>query len=312
MNFYVAVTDYEWFRLHASKASVEEVNFWRPSPDKGFNALKPGEMLLFKLHSPRNFIVGGGFFTRFLRLPISLAWDSFGEANGVKSFAALHAIIAKHRHSRANERNPSIGCIMLGEPFFFPDQEWIPCPSDFALNTVQGKTYSTETSRGRDLWVAIGDRLARRVGSLVSDGPATIAASEGSRYGKPLIVEPRLGQGIFRVLVTDAYDRRCAMTNERTLPVLQAAHIKPYAEGGSHEIKNGLLLRSDLHTLFDQGYLTIDPTDHRIVVSRRIREEFENGRHYYELEGNQLRLPLNPEFRPSAQCLEFHSQNRFI
>jgi putative restriction endonuclease len=65
MNFYVAVTDYEWFQLHASKPRVEEVNFWRPSPEGSFKALRSGAMLLFKLHSPRNFIVGGGFFSRW-------------------------------------------------------------------------------------------------------------------------------------------------------------------------------------------------------------------------------------------------------
>ena len=61
MNFYIGVTDYEWFQLHAAKQNVEEVNFWRPSPDKPFKVLQPGELLLFKLHSPRNRISGGGF-----------------------------------------------------------------------------------------------------------------------------------------------------------------------------------------------------------------------------------------------------------
>jgi putative restriction endonuclease len=79
MRLYVAVTDKDWFALHASKAEVEEVNFWRPSPDAAFKALQPGELLLFKLHSPDNFIAGGGFFTRFLQLPVNLVWNTFGE-----------------------------------------------------------------------------------------------------------------------------------------------------------------------------------------------------------------------------------------
>ena len=70
---------------------------------------------------------------------------------------------------------------------------------------------------------------------------------------------PRLGQGAFRVLVTDAYRRRCTISNERTLPVLEAAHIRPYADNGPHQLSNGLLLRSDLHRLFDLGYFTVDP-----------------------------------------------------
>ena len=85
MKLWVGITDYDWFKLHASKESVEEVNFWRPSSQQGFNVLQWGAPFLFKLHAPRNFIVGGGFFTRFLRLPVSLAWETFREANGARS-----------------------------------------------------------------------------------------------------------------------------------------------------------------------------------------------------------------------------------
>jgi hypothetical protein len=65
MSFFVAVTDYDWFKLHAPKPLIEEVNFWRPSPEASFKALNVGEMLLFKLHSPLNSIVARrGFFAR--------------------------------------------------------------------------------------------------------------------------------------------------------------------------------------------------------------------------------------------------------
>jgi putative restriction endonuclease len=84
------------------------------------------------------------------------------------------------------------------------------------------------------------------------------------------VIRPRLGQGAFRVLVTDAYQRRCAVTGERTLPVLESAHIKPYARSGPHSNNNGLLLRSDLHKLFDLGYITVTG-DMRIEVSKRIK-----------------------------------------
>jgi len=99
--------------------------------------------------------------------------------------------------------------------------------------------------------------------------------------------------------------------NERTLPVLEGAHIKPYADGGSHELRKGLLLRSDLHTFFDRGYVTVDPTEHRVVVSRRIREEFENGQDYYQLHGRPIRLPDDAALIPSAENLRFHSEQVF-
>lgn len=309
MNFFVAVTDYDWFQLHASKPRVVEVNFWRPSPEASFKALHTGEMLLFKLHSPRNFVVGGGFFTSFIHLPIGLAWETFGEGNGVRSLAEMRDRIAKYRRVPIETtENPTIGCILLAEPFFFSEAQWIPVPSDFSLNIVQGKGYdSGDGSAGKALWEAVTERLTIRVTANFDPGPATISAVKSARYGEPVLVRPRLGQGIFRVMVTNAYERKCAITGERTLPVLEAAHIKPYSSGGPHELENGLLLRSDLHTLFDHLYLTIDADQLKVVVSNRIREEFENGRHYYHLHGRAIRLPPENTSLPSHEYLAFHN-----
>jgi putative restriction endonuclease len=309
MKFFVGVTDYDWFRLHASKARLEEVNFWRPSPEATFKALSIGEPFLFKLHSPRNFIVGGGFFTCFVQLPISLAWEAFGEGNGVRSLSEIHERIAKYRRVPIGAtENPPIGCILLAEPFFFSQPEWIPVPSDFSLNIVQGKGYDTETGvTGKRLWEAVAERLAIRTARELDSGPATVAAVERARFGEPMLVRPRLGQGTFRVIVTNAYERRCAFTGERTLPVLEAAHIRPYGLGGPHDPQNGLLLRSDLHTLFDQGYITVDAEQLKVVVSSRIREEFENGRDYYQLHGRAIRLPIETSSLPSREYLAFHN-----
>jgi putative restriction endonuclease len=101
------------------------------------------------------------------------------------------------------------------------------------------------------------------------------------------------------------------MTNERTLRVLQAAHIKPYALLGPHDVRNGLLLRSDLHTLFDEGYITVDPNRKVVVVSGRIREEFENGRDYYQLHGKAIRVPSDAAALPSTEFLAFHAETVF-
>ena len=122
---------------------------------------------------------------------------------------------------------------------------------------------------------------------------------------------PRLGQGTFRVLVTDAYERLCAVTRERTLPALEAGHIRPYSEDGEHAVSNGLLLRRDLHALFDRGYLTVTP-ELRLAVSRRIRQDFENGRDYYALEGREVWAPEQPGAKPDPRHLAWHNENRFL
>jgi len=92
---------------------------------------------------------------------------------------------------------------------------------------------------------------------------------------------------------------------------VEAAHIKPYADGGSHEPTNGLLMRRDIHALFDGGYVTVTP-DLRFHVSRRIKEEFENGRDYYRMHGQSVAPPQSPLWRPDSAALRWHNEDRYL
>lgn len=300
MNSYIGVTDKRWFSLLRSQQGIDEVNFWLPS-GRVFRALKPGELFLFKLHYPDNFIVGGGLFAHSTVVPVSLAWEAFGIKNGAASLVDLREKIDRYRQQQSDpHQDYQIGCILLEQPFFLPEEKWIPTPNDWPKNIVSGKSY--------DLSIEPGASIIRQL-SLQQAQPHLIRESP-ARYGEPILVQPRLGQGSFRVLVTDAYDRRCAVSSERTLPVLDAAHIKPYSDLGEHKVTNGILLRQDIHTLFDKGYVTITP-ELRIEVSRRIREEFANGRDYYKYNGLLMRPPQNWMDRPSREYLEWHNESVF-
>ena len=310
MKVWVGVTDDGWFN-YLRVRNPDEVNFWQPSGGREFRVLQPGEPFLFKLHSPKNFIVGGGFFVRYSPLPCSLAWEAFGEKNGVGTYAEFLARIRKYRvrsgSSEKIEPDPVVGCNVLAQPFFFPEKSWIPVPTDWAPNIVQGKTYNTEQEVGRALWKEV-EQVAGALGLWQTDEVRDESRRDAPRY----LVKGRLGQGAFRVLVTDAYQRRCAITGERTLPVLEAAHIKPYASEGPNLTQNGLLLRSDLHKLFDIGYLTVTP-EYRVEVSARIKEEYQNGREYYAHHGqNLVILPEVMEELPSKEFLEWHNQSIFV
>lgn len=103
MKLWVGITDDDWFE-QLSKLEPDEANFWQPSGSRSFRALEPGELLLFKLHSPNNYIVGGAHFVRYSILPASLAWDAFREKNGVRSVDELRARIRQYRRARAPER----------------------------------------------------------------------------------------------------------------------------------------------------------------------------------------------------------------
>lgn len=115
----------------------------------------------------------------------------------------------------------------------------------------------------------------------------------------------RLGQRSFQAVVLDAYHRRCAISGTRIPPVLQAAHIRPVAAGGEHRLDNGMLLRSDVHTLFDRGYVGVDPS-FQLVVSPRLRRDFGNGDQFYAKAGLLIDLPQRTADRPKREFLEWH------
>jgi len=299
MRAFVGVTDYDWYQSLSAQA-YDEVNFWKPGGSTNFKALEPGELFLFKLHAPLNYIVGGAYFVRFYILPSFLAWEAFGEKNGTQSFESLESRIAKYRTT--NDPNPQIGCIILSSPFFFAESDWIPAPSDWGKSIVQGKTYYSDTPTGKALFDAVYERIGMPFGRNYFE------QVDGVREGLTL-TKYRIGQGTFRVMVTEAYHRRCAISGEKTLPVLDAAHIIPFNEEGSYSVRNGLLLRKDIHTLYDKGYLTVTPSYH-VEVSPRLKQDYGNGKIYYAYHGQELpNLPNAPQERPSGEYLMWHAEH---
>ncbi len=299
MKYWVGTTDASWFS-YLSRSSLDEVNFWQPHGAVTYAGLEFGSLFLFKLKRPNNHIGGGAFFIRSTALPMSVVWEAFGQKNGAPDFASFGGLIRRIVDVEPRS-DPIIGCTVLAAPFFFPPDSWIRDPVGWRGSIVRGRYYDTSDSEGAYLWDQVRERLQ---GKEVLD-PTEI------RFAEPRLVSPRLGQGAFRILVTDAYSRRCAITGESTLPVLDAAHIVPYAQQGPHSIANGLLLRSDFHKLFDLGLVTVTP-DLTVSVSTRIREEWFNGKAYYRLNGQLLSsVPGRADQRPSAGFLQWHNEQVF-
>ncbi len=299
MKFYVAVTDDSWFRrLRDSDPAPDEVNFWTPGLQPVSHPV--GTPWLFKLHAPNNFIVGGGYFTHYSIMPLNIAWEAFEHKNGVTSISDLQRAIAQYRRTPTT-LTAAIGCVVLSDPFFWQREQWIPIPSDWAPNIVRGKYYSTEAEPGSTLWLSVRERLPK---AALTFNELPVMQPDG----RPRLIIPRLGQGGFRLVVTDAYARRCAVTGEKTLPALEAAHIKPFSEVKRHDVRNGLLLRADIHRLYDSGYVTVTP-ELKFLVSKQVHAEFSNGREYYSLSGRLIALPSSEADRPDPQYLEYHANN---
>lgn len=303
MKAYVGVTDHEWYQFLAARPSMDEVNFWRPSGDRKFAVLTPGEPFFFKTHYPHNKVVGGGFFNGFVPLRVSEAWEFYGQANGVADLEQMRRRIGHYRKQAISPgEDPVIGCVLVRDTRFFPPDETAEAPPKFASNIVQGKSYDLGAASSASYFEHL---LAQLLGRSIEVDLSESWHRAGPVYGDPRLTPQRLGQRAFQAVVLNAYGRRCAITGNKIRPVLQAAHILPLPDGGEHRLDNGLLLRSDVHTMFDRGYLGVD-SKHRLMVSPRLRDEFGNGDQFYTRAGQPISVPDRKIDRPNCEFLEWH------
>jgi hypothetical protein len=111
----------------------------------------------------------------------------------------------------------------------------------------------------------------------------------------------RQGQSKFRSELLKAYGGQCAITDCDAEAALEAAHIFPYLGTDTNHVKNGLLLRADIHTLFDLYLISIDPDTSKVVVSSTLLNTS-----YKELNGKSLKPPQDYAASPSPQALARH------
>lgn len=313
---FIAVTDQKWFdylALAAVSGVLDEVNFWSPQATRPMKAMPPGLPVFFRLKSPIDSIAGYGFFANFVVLGLDEAWATFREKNGDPDALRFLTRIGRYRgldllDPRA-ERAP-IGCTVLRSARFWPRDRWVPwgVAEGWKPNIVQGKTESDPA------------RASRLLSEL--DYDAVVAPEEFAPSFELVDADERQlvlarsvlreGQGAFRTRLLGAYDGRCAITGEHTVPVLDAAHVQPYLGPRSNHLQNGLLLTKEFHALLDQGLVTVTP-EYVVRVSPRIRERWKNGHRYYPFDGRSLQaLPESACDRPSRDALEWHNRRVFV
>lgn len=315
MHPFIALTDDRWFDFLSTRAvggRVDEVNFWQPRATRPMKRMDPGEPVFFRLKRPHYAIAGYGFFAHFQVVPVEEAWSLFGWKNGDDSFAGFLQRIGGYRQEdlsiAANRRKP-LGCSLLRDAHFWPDADWMPWGDEqgWKPNIVQGKTERDAHRASLLLGRIAGDAAARPADLADQFEPLEV----DERTWVDRHVARREGQGTFKLRLLDSYGR-CAITGERTRPVLDGAHIQPYLGPRSNHVQNGLLLTKEFHALFDEGYVTVTP-DYEVRVSSALRDRWNNGVRYYSFDGQPLRrLPDNPVHRPSRAALDWHRQHRFL
>lgn len=154
---------------------------------------------------------------------------------------------------------------------------------------------------------------AREINRLIFGAEQSMYSNEfNEQYFNPKIIDDtkerifseiaiRRGQKMFREKLLRAYGYQCAVTGCKVLDILEAAHIFPYYGDKTDHIQNGLVLRSDIHTLFDCGLLTIDANNMSIVMSNRVSDPY-----YRSMAGKIINLPDNVALRPSIYALNYH------
>lgn len=120
---------------------------------------------------------------------------------------------------------------------------------------------------------------------------------EDARVSSIRAIKQRQGQNAFRASLVAAYEGKCAISRTDAIYVLEGAHIVPYKGSATNHVSNGILLRTDLHTLFDLGLIGID-RDYLVFVSPLI-----DSPHYRVFHGTKIWLPNNAFHRPSPEAL---------
>lgn len=295
----LAPTDTNWFNFLRRNGALTTVNFWTPT-DWNVRSLSEGDCWYFVLKGkePRK-LGGGGRFSHYEILKVSQAWERYGIGNGVESKEILTEKL--NNYKKRNSKNyvyqtdPNVGCIILTDCIFLEDdnQKYVSeYALEFAPSIVKYKTFQLDPLQ----LYGISSNPGENSDELISD--------EDARRRVVSSIVNRQGQGAFRQSLITAYNSKCSITGCDAIDALEAAHIMPYRGLHSNTIRNGLLLRSDIHTLFDLGKITISQEYTVILHPDLINTS------YSELNGKRIALPANRTDWPSLQALREHSQNR--
>lgn len=212
----------------------------------------------------------------------------------------LNDYINKRSLSSKHSDDPEIGCILLDKCVFLPDNMQKTAEEhglNFPRQIVKFKTFDQQPlslSEDPQDTEDLNDKTDDSIPYSDEDGRKRTLAS----------IVRRMGQPAFRNALISAYDGKCAMTGCNVLDALEAAHITPYMGEQTNTIQNGLLLRADIHTLFDLGKIAISSNDFRIILQRELRES-----HYANLHGKMLTVPKNTSSWPSRSALDKHKKD---
>lgn len=299
-DIYIGNTDHDWFEFCAANSPLSEVNFWQPSRQH-FKALDEGGIFFFRRKAPINKISGFAVLASSGVASIRTCWEELGISNDTRTDQDFLERVRKYNPSRFVDVQTLIGFKILVNPVFLKESEWFDVPSDWSQNIVSGKSYDSMSREGERL---LSLYRKHQDGGQRSEGIENFGFSDqpaaGYSVGQPQKV--RMGQSRFKFALLSAYDGKCAVTGCAVQSLLEAAHILPFAETMDNDVTNGILLRCDIHTLFDRGLLHIDE-NYTVLLNDNFRQANSDEKAYLQFHGRKMKLPMVRRHRPSVDKL---------
>lgn len=278
----IAPTDYNWFSFLKETYTTGIVNFWTPTPWNIKN-VEIGSKWYFKRKGGEKFICGYGIYNGIETMTVKNAWSKFGINNGCSSFTQFKTSLSKYNDEIASEK--IIGAILLSDVVFFDEKDFINLDNigiEWSNGIVKYKTYN-------DSDIILPSDLEEK-----SDFKLVKTTKKQKRESN---INLREGQSEFRQKISKIYNYKCCITGESCPDLLEAAHIQPYISKDSNHVQNGLLLRVDIHKMFDSGLIAINK-DYEIIISSKIQTDY-----YRNLARKHISLPDNAKNHPSKEAL---------
>lgn len=208
--------------------------------------------------------------------------------------------------ARALLSNSRIWRWVVSNPLASLDESAVALPRENRSQLAQERRICLRAFRlmGVGLDILLEEAIATASQQAEQTGAFEVSSDKDARQRVFTNLVRRQGQPKFRRCLLEAYEGKCAVTGCAVPEVLEAAHVRWYLGEHTNAVVNGLLLRADIHTLFDLGKLSIDPDTLIIRVSSALR-----GTEYEEFDGKPLRRPSSPSWAPSRLALEWHRNN---
>ena len=300
-----------WYNIVKNEyisAGSSATNFWTlkekdPAPE--LVHVKPGTLVIYVMpDNGHQLIVGGGYFVSWGEQSPKIAWERFGVRNGSSSYADL---LAEIKRQGGDEHSMLVSSVLFGT-FIFSKSETLLVPDEFK---------DEFTASGTRFILSLKEPLGLYLKRILRDRRAGLKTDEyssnwrGIYYLAAKQVEHSDIDG-FYAAVQAAYGSKCAITGSACLPLLDVANIQPCYSNTFQSVQNGILMRTDFHRLFSEGFMTLCyQGDEAIVIKVSASVDSVGAGDYKRYDGQKLTLPQDKALWPKREYLEWHRQKCF-